>query len=191
MRVGKAQVREDIRGLVRILAPFGIKTTEQLATLLRDTDQYPSGAYIRLMLSPRDEPQPSERFCDRFYLLKEYVERSLAGEDAELLLALDRVLIREDYDPTKKLRFVTSGNGNFKLNEVVMIREVAGMPEGALVYVPPDFIGQCQQCGAVFFKRSPVARYCQLQCRGEAARQRRRERHSVVAEQQVLVAVSL
>lgn len=183
MRVSKAQIREDIRGLSALLAPFGIRTSEQLAALLRDKDYYPSGAYIRLMLSAREGPQPSERFCGRFYLLKEHVERGLVGDvedstrrEPDLLLTLERVLIRDGYDPSKKLRFVTSSDGRLKPNEIVMIKETDGVPEGALVYVPPGCIGQCYECGAVFFKRSPAAKYCRMECRREAARRRRRER---------------
>jgi hypothetical protein len=174
VRVSKKQISEDIRGLALLLAPFGITNSEQLAALLRDSDSYPSGAYIRLMLSPWDEPDPSERFCDRFYLLKEYVERSLVGDQADLLVTLDRVIIRDGYDPSHKIRFVVSSDGHLKPNEVVMVKEAEGVPEGALVYVPPDFIGQCQECGAVFFKRSPSARYCKPECRREARKRRRR-----------------
>jgi hypothetical protein len=174
LRVSKQQIREDIKGLAGLLAPFGITSSEQLAALLRQDDGYPSGAYIRLMLSPWDEPDPSERFCDRFYLLKEYVERSLVGDHADLLVTLDRVIIRDGYDPSRKIRFVVSSDGHFKFNEVVMVREEAGVPEGALVYVPPDFIGQCQECGTVFFKRSSSARYCKPVCRREARKRRRR-----------------
>lgn len=175
MRVTKAQLGEDIRALMGTLGPFGVRSSEQLAALLRDDDTYPSGAYVRLMLSSKEGPQPSERFCDRFYLLKEHVERSLAGDDPDLMLTLERVLIRDSYDPTGKLRFVTSGNGHLKPNEIVLVREQDGVPEGALVYVPAGFIGQCLECGAVFFKRSPVARYCRRECRREAARRRHRE----------------
>jgi hypothetical protein len=175
VRVSKRQIREDIKGLAGLLAPFGITSSEQLAALMRQDDGYPSGAYIRLMLSPWEEPDPSERFCDRFYTLKEYVERSLVGDhQADLLVTLDRVVIRDGYDPTHKIRFVVSSDGHLKPNEVVMVKEEGGVPEGALVYVPADFIGQCMYCGAVFFKRSPSARYCKPECRREARKRRRR-----------------
>ena len=132
MRVSKKQISADIKGLAVLLAPFGITNSEQLAALLRDSDSYPSGAYIRLMLSPWDAPDPSERFCDRFYLLKEYVERSLIGDhQADLLVTLDRVIVRDHYDPSQKIRFVVSGDGHLKPNEIVMVREEAGVPEGA------------------------------------------------------------
>jgi hypothetical protein len=65
---------------------------------------------------------------------------------------------------------------------VVMVKEAEGVPEGALVYVPPDFIGQCLECGAVFFKRSPSARYCKPECRREARKRRRRVLMIVEAE---------
>lgn len=192
VRLSKRQIREDIKGLAALLKPFGMRTSEQLAALLRDGDSYPSGAYIRLMLSPQDTPAPSERFCDRFYLLKEYVERSLAGEESDLMLTLEKVVIRENYDPSRKFRFVTSGNGQLRLNEVVMIKEVEGVPAGALVYVPPDFLSQCLECGKVFFKRSPVAKYCQARCRRAAARTRRRETaRGVVADLAFANALSL
>ncbi len=173
MRVGNAQIKRDIRSLWELLRPFGVHTTEQLAALMRDgEEEFPSSGYIRLMLNSPDRI-PSEHFCDRFYALKDYVESTITDE-AALMLALERVMMRDTYDPAGKIRFITAHNGRMKHHDILVVQE-DGVPSGALVYVPPDFIGQCQECGAVFLKRSARAKYCQIRCRREAARKRRQE----------------
>lgn len=172
MKVAKAQLREDLQALLGQLAPYGIKTSGQLAGLLRNGSLYPSGAYVRLMLSPRETPQPSERFCRRVYSLKEYVQRGLAEAAPDFLLTLERVLVRDGYHPEARLRFLAPTAESLKPDEVVLVREVGGKVDGALVYVSGAFVARCAECGAVFFKRSPRARYCRVRCRRMAAQRR-------------------
>ena len=181
MKVSKAQIRQDIQTLLLELAPFGLHNAEQVAALLRkensDDPTFPSGAYIRLMLGKADKPDPSERFTDRFYGLKTWVEKQLSNGSADLATIANKLIIRDDYDPTTKIRFVTTHNRTLELRDVVIV-ENADSLIGALVYVPPDWIGQCdaENCGRFFLRRSTRAKYCGPEHRRVEANRRRRER---------------
>jgi hypothetical protein len=181
MKASKNQIRSDIQLLLSDLAPFGLANAEQVAALLRepksDDPTFPSGAYVRLMLGKADKPDPSERFCDRFYGLKAWVEKQLGNGSAELAAVTDRLIIRDSYDPTPRIRFVTTHGRALELKEVVIV-ENADSLIGGLVYIPPDWIGQChaENCAQFFLRRSANAKFHSLDCRRAETNRRRRER---------------
>jgi hypothetical protein len=179
MKVSKAQIRADIQGLLSSLAPFGLANAEQVAALLRDDKSddvtFPSGAYVRLMLGKADKPDPSERFADRFYGLKAWVEKQLGNGHAELAAITDKLIIRDTYDPAPRIRFVTTQGRALQFKEVVVVQDADDLI-GALVYLPPDWIGQCHldSCAKFFLRRSTRAMYCGPKCRHIVYNQRRR-----------------
>lgn len=183
MKATKAQIRTDIQALLSDLATVNLSNAEQIAALLRepksDDPSFPSGAYIRLMLGKSDKPDPSERFCDRFYGIKAWVEKQLSNGSAELIAAADKLIIRDNYDPTSKIRFVTTGNRALKFKELAIV-EREGIVTGGLVYIPPDWIGQChaEDCATFFLCRSASARYCNPTCRRKEHNRRQRERRA-------------
>lgn len=182
MKVTKAQIRTDIQVLLSDLATLNLSNAEQIAALLRepesDDPSFPSGAYIRLMLGKADKPDPSERFCDRFYGIKAWVEEQLSNGQAELIATIDKIIIRDNYDPTSKIRFVTT-RGALKLKELAVV-ENEGLVTGGLVYIPPDWIGQChaENCATFFLQRTASAKYCGLGCRRAEHNRRQRERRA-------------
>jgi hypothetical protein len=130
------------------------------------------------MLSKADKPDPSERFADRFYKLKGWVEQQLGNGATELATLGGKLIIREDtYDPATKLTFVTTSGRLLELRDVVVI-ENAGSLIGGFVYLPPEWLGQCwaDGCGRFFLRRSTRARYCSKACRRAEANRRRREK---------------
>lgn len=165
MRVTKNQISTDIRFLLSALAPFGLSNTEQVAALLRDEKSddptYPSGAYLRLMLSKTCRQDPSERFCDKFYKLKEWVESQLSNGGVDLATAAGRLIIRDGYEPSSKINFVTTPSRNLGWRDMIIVEDADSII-GAMVYIPPDWIGQCHvdTCARFFPRRTANAKYC-------------------------------
>lgn len=187
MRVSKTQIRTDIQSLLADLQIIGLANAERVAAMLRepesDDPHFPSGAYVRLMLGKSDKPDPSERFCNRFYDLKDWVGQQLTnGNGSGLANIRGKLHIPEDYyDPTNKIRFITMPSHKLDLGDVIPVEDDNGLING-MVYIPSDWIGQChaENCARLFLRRSTNAKYHSPTCRRYEANRRRREKRNIM-----------
>ena len=177
MRVTKQIIKADIEALFRTLEPYGITKPIHLARLMRDPadPSYPSDGYIRLMLSDKSDPQPSERFCELFYVLSDYVRAEVAQGAPGLAVLAEGInpSVASRYRPAERIRFVTLPD-NVDIGEIITANSNGPL---LLAVIPSSLARHCQWpgCGRVF-PGVPSARYCCPEHRRTAARERRRSR---------------
>ncbi|OGO41587.1 MAG: hypothetical protein A2Z04_06685 [Chloroflexi bacterium RBG_16_57_9] len=178
MHATKAQIRADIQQLFSELAIFGVNRPAQLAALLRDSEgedpTFPSDAYIRLMMSPREEPAPGKAFCDRIYALKDYVADQLRDGAPDLARVCDDLVIRDRYDPTRLLRFARVPV-DYDFGQIVTADPSEHDSHLVLALIPANLIRICNHCG-IAYPGVPQSRYCKKDCRRDATKERRRQR---------------
>jgi hypothetical protein len=191
MSLTRDEIRQMLDDLAHALAPWGVCSSEDLATLLRDPDgprpRWPSAGYVRLARLPSG-PRPSDRFGRRVALLKSYVDQQLAGAAPDLAWIRDRLGIRagDAYDPAVSIKFVklpaSLDVSRFALANADVGAGLRSAPTLVLVGVPEDWLRVChwEECGRLFPARSKNALYCCHRHRRLAANQRRRERMAEV-----------
>lgn len=183
MKASRTQIAADIRRLFATLEPYGIRRPSQLAVLLRDKNSadptWPSDAYIRLMLADKG-PEPSERFCSRFYALASHVYESLSGDGEYIAVYVADALPPADtFDPTAIVRWVTVPS-NMDIHPATLDYKPGS--HVALALIPEAMLGHCEddECGRPFIRRVPWQRYC-CAAHGRAWRRRQATTDAVVS----------
>lgn len=155
MRVNKAKIRSDIQALMDTLKPYGITKPIQIVRLQTEyahgEDGWtPSDAYIRLMLSQRDEPLPGERFCNWFYALADYIYEGMSRDTDTIAMLAKSVGVGVTTEYVRRLRFVTMPD-NVKIEDFDLI--MANSDDALNLALIPDKLRrvcQWEECGRVF-----------------------------------------
>jgi len=176
MRVTKAQIKADIRALLDTLQPWGITKPSQLVRLQREKSDpnFPSDGYIRLMLNERDEPQPSERFCNWFYALAEFIYEGLARDTDTVALLARSLGIGATPEYVRHVRFVVMPD--HAAIEDYDLLAASDQEDLVLALIPKRLRRFCHwdECGRAF-PGAPQENYCCAAHRKAARNARRRQ----------------